>query len=660
MVGNRHSLIRAKEFLTRFARDTRANTLAIMAMAIIPLAGMVGGGIDISRMYIVKTRLQHGCDAGALAGRKAMAGGNWIQTVNGVANYPETTAKQFFDSNFDSNAYGGTSPSKTFTENAGKVSGTATATVPMTLMRIFGRTTETLTVTCEADMRLPNTDMMFVLDNTGSMDWKPDNSTCDATCKTAGGSKMQMLRVAVKCFFEIVARLDTDATCDGGAPSGGTGNGAQIRFGFVPYSVNVNVGKLLPNDFFANSGPYQSRKWDSLGTPQNTVTGPYWQYYSSSINQSDCLKYMTNQAFTGFTPTPTPVGTAPGPVTTITFNSDGSATDGVEWGWFGASDTSGNSRSCRRSRTDTLTNYQGWVYDQHTINFSALKAGGSNWNDSFTWPDGANGTNRTVDWDGCIEERKTAKDAASYNPAPADAYDLDIDMRPNGSAETQWRPALESLIYLRAVTNNYSTATRDKVESLNTFRSPGYACPTQARKLQTWPTASTFDAYVNSLTPTGSTYHDIGMIWGARLMSPTGIFRSENEFTPQGGEIERHMIFFTDGIAQANPCEYSAYGVAWFDRRTTENVGNASNCGNENANLDAQINKRLEGLCTAVKNKNITLWVISFGAGVDATTKTRLTNCASAGRFFDASDSTALQKAFRDIANQISALRLTN
>ena len=59
------------------ARDVRGNTMAIMAATLIPLAGLVGGGIDISRMYIVKTRLQHACDAGALAGRKAMGGGAW-------------------------------------------------------------------------------------------------------------------------------------------------------------------------------------------------------------------------------------------------------------------------------------------------------------------------------------------------------------------------------------------------------------------------------------------------------------------------------------------------------------------------------------------------------------------------------------------------------
>ena len=72
-------IARPRGFMSALARDVRGNTLAIMAAALIPLAGLVGGGIDISRMYITKTRLQHACDAGALAGRKAMGGGTWAQ-----------------------------------------------------------------------------------------------------------------------------------------------------------------------------------------------------------------------------------------------------------------------------------------------------------------------------------------------------------------------------------------------------------------------------------------------------------------------------------------------------------------------------------------------------------------------------------------------------
>jgi hypothetical protein len=671
MTERKHSWTGAGSFLTALARDVRANTMAIMAMALIPLAGMVGGGIDISRMYIVKTRLQHACDAGALAGRKAMAGGTWAQTVKinnvDVPNYPKVAAEDFFDANFNTGAYGLISQSdaqtRAFTENAGKVSGTASVQIPMTLMRIFGRTTETLAVTCEADMRLPNTDIMFVLDNTGSMDCKPDGSSCGSA---GTASKMAGLRVAVKCFYEIVARLDTDAACTTGTPSGGTGAETQIRFGFVPYSMNVNVGKLLPNNYFPDTWHYQTRQ-ANWNPPGSTANGPYWEIYSGgSISQSDCLKFMSNQAFLGFTPTATSSGTAPAPTVEVTFPSDGAATagGGGEWGWTNASDTSGSSRSCRRLRTDTTTThvptFKDWTYGQLDVNISGLKAGGSNWNNSFTLPVGDNGAAKTINWNGCIEERDTVK-SASYSPIPSGAYDLDLDSAPTSALATQWKPALPDLVWYRQVTNSWSQANTAQVTTTtNFYNTVNAGCPTAAKKLQAWPDATAFDNYVDSLQPVGNTYHDIGMIWGGRLMSPTGIWASENALTPKGGEIERHLIFMTDGIAQANPCDYSAYGIAWFEPRTNDNVGSASACANENSNLDTEINNRLAGLCTAIKNKNITLWVIAFGSGVDTATKTRLQTCASPNRYYDAGNSAALQQTFASIANQISALRLTN
>jgi len=33
---------------------------------------MIGGGVDVSRAYMAKTQLQAACDAGVLAGRRAM------------------------------------------------------------------------------------------------------------------------------------------------------------------------------------------------------------------------------------------------------------------------------------------------------------------------------------------------------------------------------------------------------------------------------------------------------------------------------------------------------------------------------------------------------------------------------------------------------------
>jgi Flp pilus assembly protein TadG len=691
MVGNRHSLAKAKGFLARFAGDTRGNTLAIMTMALIPLAGMVGGGIDISRMYIVKTRLQHGCDAGALAGRKAMGGGTWTQTVNNVASFPKVQAEKFFDANYNKDAYGvdRNTVAKTFNESAGKVTGTASATVPMTLMRIFGKTSETLSVTCDAEMRLPNTDVMFVLDTTGSMDWCPNG---DTSCAGNANSRIAALRTAVKCFYQIVARLDVpDVDCDGDEPSGGTGNQVQIRFGFVPYSTNVNVGKLLPNDYLVDNWTYQTR-WESYG--------------GGSLTQSDCVLFMNNQAVGSFTPTPANSGgPAPAPTIQASFPTDGAATDNTstgEWGWSSGSNSTeswsnapdrstswnDNKKSCRRKKTTTTTYYEekfaNWDYGPIEVKVSGLKAGGSSWNNSFTMPsstadpdthsiaDPVNGVGgkdipqATINWSGCIEERATIE-ATDYDPIPTDAVDLNIDLVPSDD-ESRWKPALPQLIFTRS---SYEGQNYDATDwpgtwygtsgwnianetTPNDYRNGSkFFCPTEARKLQTWASATTFQSYVNSLDPNGNTYHDIGMIWGARLMSPTGIFKNENATTPNGGEIERHMIFMTDGDTNANDNDYAAYGLPFFDhRQTPENPTKAQ--------LDEQVNLRFLAICNWVKNSNIKLWVINFGEGQAQETVDRLKACAKdGGEYYAATDSVGLQRTFKSIADQISQLRLT-
>lgn len=607
-------------FMGRLARDVRGNTLAMGAAALIPLAGMVGGGIDISRMYITKTRMQHACDAGALAGRREMGGGVWSQN----SYSPRTAAERFFDANFQSGAYGSQPITRSFAENGGTVTGNASVVLPMTLMRVLGKTVETIAVTCDAEMRLPNTDVMFVLDTTGSMNCVAGDTGCSNNGGVpASGSKIDGLKVAVKCFYEIVARLDTDATCNAGAPSGGTSTDTQIRFGFMPYSVNVNVGFSLPTGYFANTWNYQSRV-------QNGTDWGDWIYSNyhvrptSNPNKDVCVAPTANTSTRQ---------------------------------WKSEDFKSGSTWYCRDYYRDQVPK---WDYKQVNTTVSGLK-NGTMWRTSFTLPLNDDGSSRTIDWNGCVEERPTVRQT-SYDPIPATAYDLNIDLAPaSGNANSLWGFALPDLIYLRKITSSYSEAdTANTSTTTNYYNGVNDYCPVAAKKLQEWPSASTFSAYVNSLTAKGNTYHDIGMLWGARFMSPTGIFASENATTPAGGEIARHMIFMTDGDSTSSPCDYNAYGVPWFDQRQTTDVGTAANCGSNRQALIDQINVRLEALCTAVKNKNITLWVISYGGiNINATTRTRLQNCASPGKYFSADDAAALQTTFKSIADEISQLRLT-
>lgn len=635
----------SRAFVARFARNQRGNTIALVAAVLLPLLGLIGGGVDMSRLYLTKARLQQACDAGALAGRKALGVNAW--SSGGTA---DTTANSMFSGNFRSGAYGSGTLTKSYSASNGTVTGTASVVVPMTVMKAFGMADRTINVTCSAEMAIPNTDVMFVLDVTGSMN---DLIPGDTVTKISG------LKKAVKCFYEALERVNTTEVC-GNDPTATTYTGtAQIRIGFVPYSINVNVGKLLPNDYFADSWSYQSRHRVMY---RITATGSGSSYTETSYfsRSRSCSNWASGYGQVGF-----PAPTDPPPDTFVgTTNNYSLVPNGYN----------SNTGACTRQINQSVATYtrddangtdwfDTWIYRQETFDVSGLKAGGSNWNNSITLPIGTDGANRSIPWEGCIEERHahviTDTDPSNdYSPIPSDAYDLDIDMIPSSTTtyNSYWGPVLRYTAFTRMDSSgNYTTSDVQTDEDPVTDPYPtytklgGYACPTQAKLLQTWTTSSPFEAYVNSLTPGGNTYHDIGMVWGARFISPTGMFAATNTNLTN---IQRHIIFMTDGDTNTNNSNYSSHGIDAIDRRQTSYAPTS-------ANGDDIVDARLTALCTAIKNRNITLWVISYGS-VSGSTATRLQNCATSGKYFSASSSSNLIAQFQSIASAISDLRLTN
>lgn len=669
-------------FLNRLLNNQAGNTLAIAAAALFPLAGIVGGAVDISRIYLVKTRLQQACDAGALAGRKTMGGGTW----DADANAANGAAERFFDANFENNAYGSEALSRNYTEDSGKVTGNTSAVIPMTLMKIFGIGSKTVEVECDAEMRLPNTDVMFVLDTTGSMNDPAQGGSV---------SKISALRTAVKCFYEIVARLDTTETCSTGAPSGGLSDQVQVRFGFVPYAVNVNVGKLLPPAYFADSWNYQSREvlykdqlyytYDTQGTAQllseerTSVNVGNWGADKKKTTASD---QICRDSLTSTTPSSSSLESAnagkPAEGFTPTVAVDWSTTQ-KNYSYIEYRYVSWQTNTCtyqqrtttftlkrNKTRTDIGTEkhrnvFDKWHYGSVPINISGLK-NGTAWKSDYKFATnlGSNGASKTITWGGCVEERRTVP-STTYSSIET-GTDLDIDTVPSaGIAGSFWAPVLNGVIYPRKngtsdwsypdeyITGDYSTVTA--------------SCPSEAKTLQEWSDASKFENYVDKLKTGGATYHDIGLLWGARLASPTGIFADDNDFTSGGGEIQRHIIFMTDGETNANNGDYNAYGLPWFDRRQQADKTTEPS----KAYMDSQVNARFLAICNEVKKSNkTTLWVVSFGVlsqptakASELVTEQRLRDCATPGRFFSATSAASLQTTFNSIANQISQLRLT-
>jgi hypothetical protein len=228
-------LIGILAMLRSLGRASAGNVLPLAAGTMIVAAALVGGAVDMGRSYLVQSRLLAACDAAVLAGRRAVGSNGFDTTAQGQA----TT---YFGTNFDVAQFGARDGSfaASAADSGNTINGTASAKVDTTVMRIFGAREFALSATCTASMGVGNSDVMLVLDTTGSMDW-----TLSGTTQT----RIQALRAAMKNFRTTLATATA-------------GSNARIRYGFVPYSSAVNVGALLYSAnpaYLADSHTIQSR-----------------------------------------------------------------------------------------------------------------------------------------------------------------------------------------------------------------------------------------------------------------------------------------------------------------------------------------------------------------------------------------------------------------
>lgn len=635
-----------KSLLRSLLHDKTANTIVIAAASMFPILAMVGGGIDASRYYMASSRMQAACDAGALGARRAMI------TDDFEAEHRET-GFNFFDQNFEDGMFGIDARVRDYTSDGnGRVDGTASGTLPTAIMSIFGYTELDIAVNCSAEINISNTDIMFVLDVTGSMAECPDGSNCGG----GAGSKIAGLREAVMNFYDAVE----DATSDT----------AQVRYGAVPYAPNVNVGFQIPREHMADTHTYQSRfarfhfvnEWQTVsdqvewmprlvGNFGSTNTDLYrFVNRANDPTREDINDRARCLAMSGNTHTQSNVRYQ---VMTDEYVLN-------VWAGGSASQRAGCRGRVIKQELRSVNRLRDYIYCPITPG-SATNCGNTNpagspagWetvnlatlydDNRIDMPTGANGTMQTLQWNGCIEEAASVA-TGTWDPVNANAFDLDINLIPQTQAQ-HWKPALVGAQWNRRDNNGTGSRTRNTVVTTNAnMERPGQTCPAQARRLAQI-TRGDLQAYVNGLTPAGNTYHDIGMIWGARFISPRGIFRADNETAPNGDAIGRHIVFMTDGILVTGNTQYGTYGVEFYDRRVT-NDGSSS--------LTARHSARFQAACRAARNENITVWVVAFGTALSQ----NLIDCASPGRAYQANDAAALNSAFEEIAQKIAALRLT-
>lgn len=661
----------AQSFLQRLRSNTAGNTLAMAAMSLFPIIGLVGGGVDIGRAYMAKARLQQACDAGALAGRRNM-------TQDTMTSEDIAEANKFFEFNFPEGSFASTPFDETVVDSDGKevsvnevvfedgsdprvVDGKAQTTIQTTLMRVFNFEHMVVSVDCTSRLDVGNVDVMMVLDVTGSM----GNTVSD------GGTRLEALQGAVEDFYNILG------------PGGGA-SGEQIRYGFVPYSSTVNVGRILYNENpewvqggqLDQRATYQTRKatWEypDINHPDYSRTSVPDNPEFSQLNQVDgpeCTdRFPENLQFGGNYFNPNPSGN---PVLISENRQDNvitRVTREYEYvSWNGSTNQPPANavgpafwEVCVRKAsivTEVIpiiqsdkwepgsTMVTSWNYAAHTHNVHDYVRSIDPNNPAAQRPT-TNGL-QLDRWDGCIEERQTVTSITTGTTSiPNDALDLKIDLLPS-DAESRWKPFWLDIIYDR---NNSSSGWEiSKGGDL-------HACPSEARRLQSYPvyddgTSDDLQSYIDGLQDQGFTNHTIGMIWGARLLSAEGLFAATNASSTNGFNIGRHIVFMTDGGIDIRPTNYGAYGYQRLDGRIT--APNATE-----ATLESLQAQRFQLMCAAARAKGWTIWVVQFGV---TTVTPNMENCATTPANATAATNKAeLEAAFSGIAQKIGGLRLSN
>ncbi len=148
-----------RQFLSRLARNERGNFAMIMGLVAIPLLGIVGLGIDLSRAYIAEARLQGAVDSAALA-----AAGLNGQTEAKI----KAITTNYFYNNYHADFWA--PPGTPVIDIANQtVTISATATQTNYFLRLFGYDTFSVAATASALGTGIDMDFYLLLDSSPSM-----------------------------------------------------------------------------------------------------------------------------------------------------------------------------------------------------------------------------------------------------------------------------------------------------------------------------------------------------------------------------------------------------------------------------------------------------------------------------------------------------------
>lgn len=208
-------------FWRRFRRDERGNFAIILGLIAIPLFGLVGLGIDLTRAYIAQVRLQGAVDSAALAAA-GLRGKDEDIIIEVTRNY--------FLANYDEGFWAPATEPDIQVVN-GDVTISASASLETYFFRLLGEPTFDLAVSAGAISEVRGLEVVLVLDVTGSMFFNSQG----------GQTRLEAMKDAALQLVDILY----DANREPG----------MLRIGIVPYNATVNIGTNMSGYALNTSTP---------------------------------------------------------------------------------------------------------------------------------------------------------------------------------------------------------------------------------------------------------------------------------------------------------------------------------------------------------------------------------------------------------------------
>ncbi len=376
----------------RFVAARYANVAIIFALSLIPILGLTGAAIDLSRANAVKSSLQAALDSTALMASKNVAALTSAQV--------QSSAQSYFNAMFTRADVSNVKFTASYSSGSGSsISATGSADMTTDFMGIFGFKKITVTGASTVKWGSARLRVALVLDNTGSM---------------ASSGKIGALQTATQ---NLLTQLRGAVTTSG-----------DVYVSIIPFSRDVSV------DGSSNYSATWIDWTEWSAAPANSTP-------AASVGPGDACPYSTNN--NGFTCSPTPTSTS----TTNTIPSSGTYKGYI---CPGVDSSSGNYyNGCYNSTT-----YSSTGSSASCTGHSNCSCTGSGSNKSCKTNNGyyehAWIANPTSTWNGCITDRGTITAPSTAN------YDQNVSAPITGTAASLYPADQYSYCTLAMMGLNYN------------------------------------------------------------------------------------------------------------------------------------------------------------------------------------------------------------